>query len=138
MSYYYFSVHRPVSLGTCPKGFAWFGNFAKRRYIPCIGWDAWGVLEYHNMLTPRELDCFELERADLEWVTCYRDLLEPDHTANDNLIDILVPVDWLKKYVESTGDYESYEEFENEYTADDTEGLFYQANADDVVYGVVF
>ena len=90
------------------------------------------------MLTPRELDCYELEKADLEWVTCYRDLLEPDHTEIDNLIDILVPVDWLKKYVESTGDYESYEEFENEYTADDTEGLFYQANADDVIYGVVF
>jgi len=138
MNYFYFSIYRPIGIGTCPGKFIWHNNFDDRKYIPCINWKAWGVLQYDRMLTPRELDCFELERANLEWVTCYRDLLEPDHTDNDNLMDILVPVDWLKKYIKEDGAYKSYEEFENEYTADDTEELFCRAKADDVIYGVVY
>lgn len=134
MLYYYFSIHRPVSIGTYPRKFRWFNNFDKRIYIPCIDHEAWGVLEYENPLTEKEMHSYELVKADLEWVTCYRDLYQPEHTYDDNLMDVLVPVDWVKDNI----DYDSYEEFENEYTADDTEGLYFQAVEDNVIYGRVF
>lgn len=134
---FYFTTLRPVGIGTCPRGFKWFNNFDNRIYVPCINHRAWGVIEYEKELSERDARSYDLTKADLEWVTCYRDLYEPDHDCIDNLMDILVPNDWLKDNCARLTEYD-YETFEREYTADDTEALYAEAEKKNLIYGRVF
>ena len=61
MTHIYFSIMRPVSIGTYPKdGMQEFKNFRKRKYCPEIGQEAWGVLKYDRELTPEECENYEL------------------------------------------------------------------------------
>ncbi len=49
--YVYYSLLRPVGIGTFPKeGMTGFKNYDKRTYIPEIGREAWGELYYKNQL----------------------------------------------------------------------------------------
>ena len=134
---FYFTTLRPVCIGTCPRGFKWFNNFENRIYVPCINHRAWGVIEYEKELSERETNSYDLVKADLEWVTCYRDLYEHGHDCVDNLMDILVPKDWLKESCNRLTEYD-YETFENEYTADDTEALYFEAEKNNLIYGRIF
>lgn len=134
---YYFTTLRPVGIGSCPRGFKWYNNFDRRIEVPCINHRAWGVIEYENELTENEANAYDLVKAELEWITCYRDLYEPDHTCVDNLMDILVPVDWLKENCERLTGY-NYKTFNREYTADDTEALYAEAEKNNLIYGRVF
>ena len=137
---FYFTVHRPVGIGSCPRGFQWFNNFDKRIPVPCINWEAWGVLEYDEPLTDKEMKSYDLVEADLVWIGCYRDIYNldwwdnPEKYGNDNYMEVLLPVDWVKANIELTG-YGSYEEFCMEYTHDDTEALYHKAEEDGVIYG---
>lgn len=141
MTYFYFSTQRPVSFGTYPGKFLWFHNFDERKEIPCIGRKAWGVLQYAEPLTDREMDNYELVRANLEWVTCYKDQYcldfwdRPDKYGDDNLMDILVPVDWLKENCVELTDMD-YKTFEEEYTADCTDYLYQIADKEGLIYGI--
>lgn len=59
--YEYFSVLRPVSIGTCPKaGLVNFENYERRRYVPEIGREAWGRLWYDRPLTDSEQRSYDL------------------------------------------------------------------------------
>lgn len=57
----YYSILRPVSLGTFPKqGCLDFENFEERTYIEEIGRGAWGKLYYNRKLTPEEKIGYDL------------------------------------------------------------------------------
>lgn len=65
MPYYkYYSVLRPVSIGTYPKeGMTKFENFDKRTYIDAIKHEAWGFLIYNRELSEQEARSFDLVRS---------------------------------------------------------------------------
>ena len=139
MSYFYFSIMRPVGVGTYPRKFIMFHNYDKRTYIPTINKEAWGVLEYDERLTEREVQDYGFVQADLEWVGCYKDNYVKDFWDNpkygdDNSMDILVPTEWVKANIGLTG-YDTYEQFCSEYTYDETDALYAKANDDCMIYG---
>lgn len=58
--YKYFSVLRPVSIGTFPKkGFVDFVNYDNRRYVPEIDHNAWGYLLYDRELSEEEMHDYD-------------------------------------------------------------------------------
>lgn len=60
--YVYYSLRRPVSIGTHPKkGLVSFNNFDERKYIDEIEHEAWGKLFYDRELTQDEIDEYELK-----------------------------------------------------------------------------
>lgn len=69
MSYRYYSTQRPVAPGSFPKPdgnkVLEIVNFDKR--IPCseIGRDAWGYIEYENMLNDVEARRYELVKREV-------------------------------------------------------------------------
>ena len=59
--YKYYSIHRPVSIGTYPKkGMQYFMNFDFRAHVEKINRDAWGWLAYDRPLTEKECRDYEL------------------------------------------------------------------------------
>ena len=59
--YKYYSINRPVSIGTYPKnGFQGFENYNFRKWIGEINHDAWGELYYDRVLTEKEENDYEL------------------------------------------------------------------------------
>ena len=67
----YYSLHRPVSIGTAPAaGLVSFENFEGRRFVDEIGREAWGVLEYDRELT--EDECFDYELFSAKLRTWFR------------------------------------------------------------------
>lgn len=60
----YYSIMRPVGIGTCPKkGLLDFGNFRQREMIEEIGREAWGYALYDRELTDKELNDYELVKG---------------------------------------------------------------------------
>lgn len=67
--YVYYSLRRPVSIGTHPKkGLVSFNNFDERKYIDEIEHEAWGKLFYDRELTQDEIDEYEL-KGKSRWIT---------------------------------------------------------------------
>jgi len=61
MAHRYFSVLRPVGIGTFPKdGMCRFQNFDHRTTVIEIGREAWGYLDYDRKLTDKEADNYDL------------------------------------------------------------------------------
>lgn len=61
--YKYYSIHRPVSIGTYPKDYDMvsFENYKTgREYVEEIGREAWGELTYNHSLTEQDMDEYEL------------------------------------------------------------------------------
>ena len=57
----YYSLLRPVGIGTYPKeGMKYFLNFDSRKYIPEIGREAWGILYYDRQLSEKEKADYDL------------------------------------------------------------------------------
>lgn len=47
--YVYYSLHRPVSIGTFPRdGMVSFENYDNRTYVESIGREAWAELHYRG------------------------------------------------------------------------------------------
>lgn len=67
MSYRYYSTQRPIGPGTFPRpednDLLCFENFDTREYVPEIGRDAWGYLEYENPLAEKDARDYELTSA---------------------------------------------------------------------------
>lgn len=58
--YKYFTILRPVSIGTFPKeGLVDFENYDNRRYVPEIDHNAWGYLLYNRELSTKEMHAFD-------------------------------------------------------------------------------
>lgn len=58
--YKYFTILRPVSIGTFPKeGFVDFVNYDNRRYVPEIDHNAWGYLLYDRELSEEEMHDYD-------------------------------------------------------------------------------
>lgn len=57
----YYSILRPVGIGTYPKeGMVDYLNFDSRKYIPEIGREAWGILYYDRELSEKEKTDYDL------------------------------------------------------------------------------
>lgn len=57
----YYSVMRPVSIGTFPReGVEEIVNFDNRTYCPEINREAWGYIEYNRELSEEEVAEYEL------------------------------------------------------------------------------
>ena len=57
----YYSIMRPVSIGTYPKsGAEEIVNYDRCQYVPEIGREAWGYIEYSRTLTEKEMSDYEL------------------------------------------------------------------------------
>lgn len=60
----YYSTQRPVMPGSFPKeGAQEIYNFDSRTFVPEIGREAWGYIEYEAPLTDREARSYELTPA---------------------------------------------------------------------------
>ena len=63
------------------------------------------------------------------WICVYRDTIE-EHDEDNNLTDILVTMDFAERFfneciaTDEDNVYESFEEFLNEFTADDTMNFY--------------
>ena len=61
----YYSILRPVGIGTYPKGgLVEFGNYDTRIFVPAISRMAWGWLEYDRQLTDKEKSQYDLVSLD--------------------------------------------------------------------------
>ena len=77
-SHIYYSLRRPVSIGTYPtEGMVQFENYDSRAYIAEIGQEAWGKLTYSRELTPQELASYELA-PDTPQITPIREFFDED------------------------------------------------------------
>ena len=57
----YYSIMRPVSIGTYPrKGAVEIVNFDYRQHVDEIGRKAWGYIDYDRELSPEEAADYEL------------------------------------------------------------------------------
>lgn len=57
----YYSVMRPVSIGTFPReGVEEIVNFDNRTYCQEINREAWGYIEYNRKLSEKEVSEYEL------------------------------------------------------------------------------
>lgn len=57
----YYSVMRPVSIGTFPReGVEEIVNFDNRTYCQEINREAWGYIEYNRELSEKEVSEYEL------------------------------------------------------------------------------
>lgn len=62
MVYKYYSIMRPVSIGTFPDNGAILGiaNFKNRQMVKSIGRMAWGYINYSKPLTEKQISAYEL------------------------------------------------------------------------------
>ena len=60
MIYRYYLIHRPVMIGTVPRGMVGYKNFNHMISVDEIGRTAWGYVEYDRELTEKEISEYEL------------------------------------------------------------------------------
>lgn len=75
----------------------------------------------------------ELEAEETVWITVYKDTLGHQEDY-DNLTEIKVPQQWLKQTLEAEG-VSDFSEWENEYTADNTEDIARLALEEGMILG---
>jgi hypothetical protein len=67
VKYRYYSTQRPVTPGAYPKPknnpAMLIHNFSSREYVPEIGRQAWGYVEYDRPLENEDIDGYELAPA---------------------------------------------------------------------------
>lgn len=54
--YKYYTLHRPVDIGTVPKDFINFINYNTREKINNTNVEAWGEVYYENRLSQEEIN----------------------------------------------------------------------------------
>lgn len=60
MRYKYYSLLRPVGIGTYPKdGMTGFKNYDRRTYIPSIDHEAWGEIYYSKRLDEKTIFSYD-------------------------------------------------------------------------------
>lgn len=59
--YKYYTLHRPVDIGTVPKNFINFINYNTREKINNTNVEAWGEVYYENRLSQEEINKYELK-----------------------------------------------------------------------------
>ena len=59
----YYSILRPVGIGTYPKdGMVRFKNYDQRTFVSEISHEAWGEIWYNRELTDKEMHNYDLEK----------------------------------------------------------------------------
>lgn len=71
----YYSILRPVGIGTFPKTqrVERIRNFVRRTYVPEIGREAWGYIEYENPITDEDARNYDLIREEKEMEYSYKE-----------------------------------------------------------------
>lgn len=69
-------------------------------------------------------------------VCVYKDTVTQNYEGDNNLIYLVLPLDYVKGYAKSNSEYSSFEEWKNNYTADETENLFNKVITDGVEYQI--
>lgn len=59
----YYLTQRPPGIGCQPEGFIEVEWFVGRIFVPSIGREAWGYVEYDRKLTEKEITDYELTEA---------------------------------------------------------------------------
>lgn len=76
----YYSILRPVGIGTYPKeGMEAFRNFDQREYVDEIKREAWGWLDYSRELTAEEMKSYDLVAKPKRKVNQYRAMRDRQH-----------------------------------------------------------
>ena len=83
-TYRYYSIFRPVSIGTAPKeGQISFHNFDQREYVESIGREAWGYVEYDAPLTKKQPFQYDLVLEGTEKKITIIDIEENEDLSRD-------------------------------------------------------
>lgn len=121
------------NMGNCDRFFHWFES--PKDFAPVLTSIEYEKLCYllnsqQNSKSGPGLDDNSVPLEDTVWICVYKDVL--GYLDNfDNLVDILVPTDWLVEQLRKEG--ESIEGWFDEYTADSTMGIAAAAKSDGVI-----
>lgn len=79
--YKYYTLHRPVDIGTVPKDFINFINYNTREKINNTNVEAWGEVYYENRLSQEEINKYELkeEPTKEEKIKALEDIINLDN-----------------------------------------------------------
>lgn len=78
-----------------------------------------------------------INREDTIEVYVYLDTVNHEYNGDDNLCVLILPTEYVKKYVKEHSEYSSFEEWLEEYTCDDTEDLYARAILDGLEFEVI-
>lgn len=106
--YKYYTLHRPVDIGTVPKGFINFINYDSREPIRNTKIQACGEVYYENRLSQKEIKDFELKeeptkeerRKALEDIINLDNINEKIRLYNPNLINIKRMLENINKIID--------------------------------------
>lgn len=76
-------------------------------------------------------------KEDTIGVYVYLDTVNHEFSGDDNLCLLILPTEYVKKYVSEDDEFSSFEEWLEEYTCDDTEDLYAKAILDGIDMEVV-
>lgn len=107
--YKYYTLHRPVDIGTVPKGFINFINYDSREPIRNTKIQAWGEVYYENRLSQKEIKDFELKeeptkeerRKALEDIINLDNINEKIRLYNPNLINTERMLENINKIIDN-------------------------------------
>jgi len=69
------------------------------------------------------------KKKEAVWVYVYRDTVEPGYCGDDNIVRILVELDFMEQYVKETSQYKDFKNWNDYYTCDDTIDLYEKASS---------
>jgi len=79
--YRYYCLYRPAGPGSVPRGLIDLKNFDDKQFVPEIGKEAWGWVEYEKPLTDKEIRDYELmEETEMknDKICLFRNVYTPD------------------------------------------------------------
>ena len=116
------------NMGACDRFFHWFES--PKDFAPVLTSIEYEKLCYLKSSADPAKNKADVPMEDTVWICVYKDVLGYLDEF-DNLVDILVPTDWLAEQLRKEG--ESIEGWFDEYTADSTMGIAAAAKTDGVI-----
>lgn len=70
------------------------------------------------------------------WIYVYKDTINHQYNGDENLSELLLPIVFVREYSRNNINYNSYEEWQEGYTCDETEDLYTLAKNQNMVLGI--